>query len=52
VSAICLVTALADREAELLEKTRLHWPAIEQRFDHITVHVTDHTKPAVVQIPG
>jgi len=43
VSGTCLVTALADREAELLEKARLHWPAIEQRFDHIAVHVTDHT---------
>ena len=43
MSGTCLVTALADREAELLEKARLHWPAIEQRFDHIAVHVTDHT---------
>ena len=43
---ICLVTALNDSTGELLEKAEKNWSALEQRFKHIAVHLTDSTNQA------
>lgn len=43
---VCLVTALCDPEAELLNKAELLWPKLKLHFDAVAVQITDDTHPA------
>lgn len=42
---LCLVTALCDPPAELLDKAQHLWPALCRRFEQIAMHVTSDTHP-------